>query len=46
VGGRSELTFDDCVRLDLFYIDNWSISYDLFILAKTVPAVLSRKGAF
>lgn len=46
VGGRSQLTFDDCVRLDLFYIDNWSISYDLFILAKTVPAVLLRKGAF
>jgi lipopolysaccharide/colanic/teichoic acid biosynthesis glycosyltransferase len=46
VGGRSELTFDDYVRLDLFYIENWSIAYDLFILAKTVPAVLFRKGAF
>jgi exopolysaccharide biosynthesis polyprenyl glycosylphosphotransferase len=46
VGGRSELTFDDYVRLDLFYIENWSITYDLFILAKTVPAVLFRKGAF
>jgi exopolysaccharide biosynthesis polyprenyl glycosylphosphotransferase len=46
VGGRSELSFDDYVRLDLFYIENWSISYDLFIMGKTIPAVLSRKGAF
>jgi exopolysaccharide biosynthesis polyprenyl glycosylphosphotransferase len=46
VGGRSELSFDDYVRLDLFYIENWSILYDVFLLAKTVPAVLIRKGAF
>jgi exopolysaccharide biosynthesis polyprenyl glycosylphosphotransferase len=46
VGGRSELSFDDYVRLDLFYIENWSVIYDLFILGKTVPAVLLRKGAF
>jgi len=46
VGGRSELTFDDYVRLDLFYIENWSLTYDLFILAKTLPAVLYSKGAY
>ncbi len=46
VRGRSELGFDDYVRLDLFYIENWSILYDLFILAKTVPSVLLGKGAF
>ncbi len=46
VRGRSELGFDDYVRLDLFYIENWSILYDLFILAKTIPTVLTRKGAF
>ena len=46
VGGRSELSFDDYVRLDLFYIENWSVIYDLFILGKTVPAVLLRKGAY
>lgn len=45
-GGRSNLTFDDYVRLDLFYIENWSISRDLFILLKTIPAVLFSKGAF
>ena len=46
VRGRSELGFDDYVRLDLFYIENWSITYDLFILAKTIPTVLTRKGAY
>ncbi len=45
-GGRSELSFDDYVRLDLFYIENWSITYDLFILFKTIPAVLMSRGAF
>jgi exopolysaccharide biosynthesis polyprenyl glycosylphosphotransferase len=46
VRGRSQLPFDDYVRLDLFYIENWSVAYDLFILAKTIPAILTRKGAF
>jgi exopolysaccharide biosynthesis polyprenyl glycosylphosphotransferase len=46
VGGRSDLGFDDYVRLDLFYIENWSIPYDLFIIAKTIPAVLFHKGAY
>jgi lipopolysaccharide/colanic/teichoic acid biosynthesis glycosyltransferase len=46
VHGRSELGFDDYVRLDLFYIENWSITLDLFILAKTIPAVVSSRGAF
>jgi exopolysaccharide biosynthesis polyprenyl glycosylphosphotransferase len=46
VSGRSDLTFDECVRLDLFYIENWSIAYDLFILLKTVPAVLKGRGAY
>jgi exopolysaccharide biosynthesis polyprenyl glycosylphosphotransferase len=44
VGRRSgeDWSFDDVVRLDLFYIENWSITYDLFILVKTVPAVFGR----
>jgi exopolysaccharide biosynthesis polyprenyl glycosylphosphotransferase len=45
VSGRADLPFDDYVRLDLFYIENWSLAYDLFILAKTVPIVLSGHGA-
>ncbi len=43
--GRSEVGFDDCVRMDLAYIENWSLRGDLIILAKTIPAVLRRKGA-
>ena len=46
VGGRAELSFDDYVRLDLFYIENWSILYDLYIMGRTIPAVLLPKGAF
>ncbi len=46
VSGRSELSFDQCVRLDLFYIENWSLSYDLYILAKTLPVLFTRRGAY
>jgi exopolysaccharide biosynthesis polyprenyl glycosylphosphotransferase len=45
VSGRSELPFEDYVRLDLFYIENWSLAYDLFILAKTVPTLITARGA-
>jgi lipopolysaccharide/colanic/teichoic acid biosynthesis glycosyltransferase len=46
VSGRANLTFDDYVRLDLFYIENWSPILDLYILLRTIPAVLRRTGAF
>jgi exopolysaccharide biosynthesis polyprenyl glycosylphosphotransferase len=46
VSGRSELDFDDLVRLDFLYLERWSIMLDLSILLKTIPAVLSRRGAF
>lgn len=43
--GRSQLRFDHWVRLDLLYIDNWSVWLDFKILLKTIPAVLSGRGA-
>ncbi len=46
VSGRSDLDFDDMVRLDFLYLERWSVLLDLVILLKTVPAVLRRKGAY
>jgi exopolysaccharide biosynthesis polyprenyl glycosylphosphotransferase len=46
VAGRADLTFDDLVRLDFYYLENWSIWLDLSILAKTPFAVFSRRGAY
>jgi exopolysaccharide biosynthesis polyprenyl glycosylphosphotransferase len=46
VSGRSELDFDELVRLDFLYLERWSVFLDLTILLKTVRAVLSRRGAF
>jgi exopolysaccharide biosynthesis polyprenyl glycosylphosphotransferase len=46
VSGRHELAFDDYIRYDLFYVENWSLSLDLQIMARTVPALLSRAGAY
>jgi exopolysaccharide biosynthesis polyprenyl glycosylphosphotransferase len=46
ISGRSGLTFDDLVRLDFTYIENWSIWLDISIIAKTIPAVITRRGAF
>jgi exopolysaccharide biosynthesis polyprenyl glycosylphosphotransferase len=44
--GRSDLSFEEMVRLDLYYIENWSLSFDLKIILKTLGAVLHRKGAY
>jgi exopolysaccharide biosynthesis polyprenyl glycosylphosphotransferase len=46
VSGRSELTFDEMVLLDLYYIENWSPVLDLQILLRTVPKVLLGEGAY
>lgn len=46
VSGRSDLDWSDAVRLDLSYVDNWSMVGDLLIVVKTVGAVLERKGAY
>ena len=46
VSGRSGLSWDESVRLDLYYVDNWSMISDLVIVAKTVRAVLGSYGAY
>jgi lipopolysaccharide/colanic/teichoic acid biosynthesis glycosyltransferase len=46
VSGRSELDFDELVRLDFLYLERWSIWLDLSILLKTVPAVAASHGAW
>jgi exopolysaccharide biosynthesis polyprenyl glycosylphosphotransferase len=46
ISGRSSLSFDDLVRLDFYYLENWSVWLDITILAKTLPAVLSQRGAY
>ena len=46
ISGRSNLSFEDMVRLDLYYIENWSLSFDLKIILKTLGAVLRGEGAY
>jgi len=46
VSGRSELDFDELVRLDFLYLERWSVFLDLSIMLKTIPAVLRRRGAW
>ena len=46
VSGRSELNSDELVRLDFLYLERWSILLDMSILLKTIPAVISRRGAY
>jgi len=46
ISGRSELDFDDLVRLDFLYLERWSVGLDLAILLKTIPAVVLRRGAY
>lgn len=46
VNGRSDLSWDESVRLDLYYVENWSIAGDLAILWRTVHAVIGRNGAY
>ena len=46
VSGRSDLSWDESVRLDLSYVDNWSMAGDLMIIAKTLKVVLASNGAY
>ncbi len=46
VSGRSDLSVEDAIRLDLYYVDNWSMTQDLAILARTFSAVFGSSGAY
>jgi exopolysaccharide biosynthesis polyprenyl glycosylphosphotransferase len=46
VSGRSEVPFNDMIRLDLHYVRNWSFGLDLEIMVRTIPAVLANRGAY
>ncbi len=46
VNGRSDLSWDESVRLDLYYVENWSLSMDFVIMASTVSAVVGGRGAY
>jgi exopolysaccharide biosynthesis polyprenyl glycosylphosphotransferase len=46
VSGRADLSFEELIRLDFHYVESWSIWLDLVIIARTIPVVFSRKGAF
>jgi len=46
VSGRSDLSWEESIRLDLWYVDNWSMVEDILIIAKTLRAVFRRSGAY
>lgn len=46
ISGRSDVSYEHRVSLDLYYISNWSLWFDMTILAKTIPALLSKKGSY
>lgn len=46
VSGRSDLTFDEMVLLDIYYVENWSITLDISILLRSIPAILRGRGAY
>jgi lipopolysaccharide/colanic/teichoic acid biosynthesis glycosyltransferase len=46
VSGRSDLSWEDSVRLDLYYVERWSLALDALIIWKTLFAVVERKGAY
>jgi exopolysaccharide biosynthesis polyprenyl glycosylphosphotransferase len=46
VSGRSDLTFDEMVLLDIYYVENWSLALDLSILLRSIPAIFWGRGAY
>ncbi|MFC2091916.1 sugar transferase [Elusimicrobiota bacterium] len=46
ISGRSELSYDDMIRLDLYYLENWTPGLDMKIIMKTIPVVMKKRGAY
>jgi lipopolysaccharide/colanic/teichoic acid biosynthesis glycosyltransferase len=46
VSGRSDLTWEESVRLDLYYVENWSLLQDLMIVWRTIGTVFKGRGAY
>ncbi|MCB0129281.1 MAG: sugar transferase, partial [Caldilineaceae bacterium] len=46
VSGRSDLTFDEMVLLDIYYVENWNLLVDMGILLRSIPAVIRARGAY
>ncbi len=46
ISGRSDLSWDDSVRLDLYYVENWSLTGDIIIIYRTIRAVIAGRGAY
>lgn len=46
ISGRSDLSYQEMINLDIYYVERWSLETDFKIILKTIPAVLSRKGAY
>jgi exopolysaccharide biosynthesis polyprenyl glycosylphosphotransferase len=46
VSGRAELSYDEMINLDIFYLENWSLGLDLKILLRTLPAIFNKVGAY
>ena len=46
INGRSDLSWEESVRFDLYYVENWSVAQDVIILWRTIAAVLAQRGAY
>jgi lipopolysaccharide/colanic/teichoic acid biosynthesis glycosyltransferase len=46
ISGRNDTSYEERIRLDQHYVSNWSVWFDIWILAKTVPVILSGRGAY
>ncbi|MET1018709.1 MAG: sugar transferase, partial [Microterricola sp.] len=46
ISGRSDLSWEESVRLDLYYVENWSLTGDLMIIWRTFKTIITPKGAY